>query len=181
MAHPTIRNRGTAVGSIVHADPAAELPAVLLLCDGHVTLADETEVAATDLFVGPLETASGPALSSLGHAAYIPPPRPAPPGSRCPAGPATSPCAVSASRSPWTTATARPGPGGVRLGRPDPDAGRPDRRGRRQPVDTADWTGAGSLAAGQVEPDEDIHASARTAGTGRALTARAGMAAGVAA
>ena len=29
VAHPTIRNRGTSVGSIVHADPAAELPAVL--------------------------------------------------------------------------------------------------------------------------------------------------------
>ena len=26
IAHPTIRNRGTSVGSLVHADPAAELP-----------------------------------------------------------------------------------------------------------------------------------------------------------
>src|SRR2546421_5899667 len=29
VAHPAIRNRGTTVGSLAHADPAAELPAVL--------------------------------------------------------------------------------------------------------------------------------------------------------
>ncbi|MFD0774340.1 FAD binding domain-containing protein, partial [Streptomonospora algeriensis] len=34
VAHPVIRNRGTTVGSIVHADPAAEMPAVLALLDG---------------------------------------------------------------------------------------------------------------------------------------------------
>ncbi|MGZ4442565.1 MAG: FAD binding domain-containing protein, partial [Nocardioidaceae bacterium] len=28
MAHPTIRNRGTTVGSLVHGDPSAEMPAV---------------------------------------------------------------------------------------------------------------------------------------------------------
>src|SRR5262249_2532523 len=38
VAHPTIRNRGTSVGSLVHADPAGELPAVLLLCDGSVEM-----------------------------------------------------------------------------------------------------------------------------------------------
>src|SRR5205823_2421992 len=36
VAHPTIRNRGTAVGSLVHADPAAELPAVLALLNGEI-------------------------------------------------------------------------------------------------------------------------------------------------
>ncbi|NRQ30559.1 xanthine dehydrogenase family protein subunit M [Nonomuraea sp. NN258] len=39
VAHPVIRNRGTVVGSLVHADPAAELPAVLALLDGSVTVA----------------------------------------------------------------------------------------------------------------------------------------------
>lgn len=29
VAHPAIRNRGTTVGSLTHADPAAEMPAVL--------------------------------------------------------------------------------------------------------------------------------------------------------
>ena len=30
IAHPAIRNRGTIGGSLAHADPAAELPAVML-------------------------------------------------------------------------------------------------------------------------------------------------------
>src|SRR5690349_21530696 len=37
VAHPVIRNRGTTVGSIVHADPAAEMPVVLTLLEGQVT------------------------------------------------------------------------------------------------------------------------------------------------
>lgn len=60
VAHPTIRNRGTTVGSIVHADPAAEMPAVLLLLDGQVELRSvrgRRVVAATDLFLGPMESA----------------------------------------------------------------------------------------------------------------------------
>jgi carbon-monoxide dehydrogenase medium subunit len=59
VAHPTIRNRGTTVGSVVHADAAAEMPAVLALLGGTVTAASSTgtrEVAAADLFVGPLES-----------------------------------------------------------------------------------------------------------------------------
>ena len=59
VAHPTIRNRGTTVGSLVHGDPSAEMPAVLCLLDGSVTLrsAEGTrDVAAADFFVGPLET-----------------------------------------------------------------------------------------------------------------------------
>ena len=47
------------MGSLVHGDPAAEMPAVLRLLDGHVTLrsAEGTrDVAAADFFVGPLET-----------------------------------------------------------------------------------------------------------------------------
>ena len=59
VAHPTIRNRGTTVGSLVHGDPSAEMPAVLCLLGGSVTLrsAEGTrDVAAADFFVGPLET-----------------------------------------------------------------------------------------------------------------------------
>jgi CO/xanthine dehydrogenase FAD-binding subunit len=36
IGHTAIRNRGTVGGSIAHADPAAELPAVLLAFGGHV-------------------------------------------------------------------------------------------------------------------------------------------------
>ncbi len=59
VAHPTIRNRGTTVGSVVHADAAAEMPAVLALLGGTVTAASTTgtrEIAAADLFVGPMES-----------------------------------------------------------------------------------------------------------------------------
>ncbi len=63
VAHPTIRNRGTVVGSLVHADPAAELPAVLALLGGSVRVVSATgsrEVAAADFFIGPLESALRP-------------------------------------------------------------------------------------------------------------------------
>lgn len=63
VAHPTIRNRGTTVGSLVHGDPAAEMPAVLLLLDGSVTLRDANgsrDVNAADFFIGPMETALRP-------------------------------------------------------------------------------------------------------------------------
>lgn len=59
VAHAVIRNRGTSVGSIVHADPAAELPAVLALLDGalEVVGADGARsVAADRLVLGPLES-----------------------------------------------------------------------------------------------------------------------------
>ncbi len=36
VAHPQIRSRGTVGGSIAHADPAAELPGVLVALDGRV-------------------------------------------------------------------------------------------------------------------------------------------------
>ncbi|MBV9821236.1 MAG: FAD binding domain-containing protein [Actinobacteria bacterium] len=63
VAHPTIRNRGTSVGSLVHADPAAELPAVLCLLGGSVTVASARGrriVPADDFFLGPLESAVRP-------------------------------------------------------------------------------------------------------------------------
>jgi carbon-monoxide dehydrogenase medium subunit len=60
VAHPTIRNRGTTVGSLVHADPAAEMPTVLCLLGGSVTVvsrAGRREVPAHSFFHGPLESA----------------------------------------------------------------------------------------------------------------------------
>jgi carbon-monoxide dehydrogenase medium subunit len=63
VAHPTIRNRGTTVGSLAHADPCGEMTAVLALLGGTVTLASRQgrrEVAAEDFFVGPLESAVAP-------------------------------------------------------------------------------------------------------------------------
>ncbi|MCP3422284.1 FAD binding domain-containing protein [Nocardioides pinisoli] len=59
VAHPTIRNRGTTVGSIVHADAAAEMPMVLRLLDGSVDVASvrgRRTIPAAELFAGPLES-----------------------------------------------------------------------------------------------------------------------------
>ncbi len=59
VAHATIRNRGTTVGSLVHADAAAEMPVVLALLDGSVEVTGPSgarTIAAGDLYVGPLET-----------------------------------------------------------------------------------------------------------------------------
>jgi len=59
VAHPPIRNRGTVVGSIVHADPASELPALLLCLDGEVVArrrGGERVIAADQLYVAPLTT-----------------------------------------------------------------------------------------------------------------------------
>ena len=58
VAHPAIRNRGTVVGSIAHADPAAELPAVLSVLRGEVvarSTAGRRTIGAGDCFRGPLE------------------------------------------------------------------------------------------------------------------------------
>ena len=63
VAHATIRNRGTTVGSIVHADAAAEMPVVLTLLGGSVEVegpAGRRTIPASELYVGPLE-------SSLAH------------------------------------------------------------------------------------------------------------------
>ncbi len=73
VAHPVIRNRGTVVGSLVHADPAAELPAVLALLGGSVTLTSVSgsrTVPAADFFVGPLESATRP--GELAVSAHFP-------------------------------------------------------------------------------------------------------------
>ena len=58
VAHPAIRNRGTVVGSIAHADPAAELPAVLAVLRGEVVARSSTgsrTIPAGGCFRGPLE------------------------------------------------------------------------------------------------------------------------------
>jgi carbon-monoxide dehydrogenase medium subunit len=63
VAHPAIRNRGTVVGSLAHADPAAEMPAVLTLLDGSVEAAStrgERVIPVADFFLGPLESALEP-------------------------------------------------------------------------------------------------------------------------
>jgi carbon-monoxide dehydrogenase medium subunit len=78
VAHPTIRNRGTTVGSLVHADPAGELTGVLALLGGTVRLRSTTGervVPADQFFVGALESAVQP--TEMATDAFFPalPPR----------------------------------------------------------------------------------------------------------
>jgi len=59
VAHATIRNRGTTVGSLVHADAAAEMPVVLTLLGGSVDVVGpqgQRTIPADELYVGPLES-----------------------------------------------------------------------------------------------------------------------------
>jgi len=63
VAHPQIRMRGTVGGSIAHADPAAELPAVLVCLDGEVVAyrrGGMRIIAARELFVTYLTTSLEP-------------------------------------------------------------------------------------------------------------------------
>lgn len=78
VAHATIRNRGTTVGSIVHADASGEMPMILSLLGGTLTVASQDgrrEIAADDLFIGPLETSLRP--GEIAVEAFVPalPPR----------------------------------------------------------------------------------------------------------
>ena len=63
VGHTAIRNRGTIGGSLAHADPAAELPAVAVCLDARVTVrgeAGERTLAARDFFRSYLTTALAP-------------------------------------------------------------------------------------------------------------------------
>jgi CO/xanthine dehydrogenase FAD-binding subunit len=64
IAHPQIRNRGTIGGSIAHADPAAEYPAVALALDAELVAVGpngQRAIKAADFFVTYLTTALDPA------------------------------------------------------------------------------------------------------------------------
>lgn len=55
IAHPQIRNRGTFGGSLAHADPAAELPALAVTLDARLRVQSsrgERWIAARDFYVG---------------------------------------------------------------------------------------------------------------------------------
>ncbi|WP_419164717.1 FAD binding domain-containing protein [Candidatus Palauibacter sp.] len=83
IAHPQIRSRGTVGGSVAHADPAAELPAVLLTLGARVHIARcaregetgpraERTLDLRELFLGPFFTALEP--GEILTALEVPPP-----------------------------------------------------------------------------------------------------------
>jgi carbon-monoxide dehydrogenase medium subunit len=166
VAHPAIRNRGTVVGSLVHADPAAEMPAVLTLLDGTVQVASsagERLIAAADFFLGSLESALEPdELAVVARFPVLPP------------ASGTGFAEVSRRRGDYAIC-------GVAVLVTLTDDGRSIRRARAaylsvgptplvldltaavagQPADPAGaFPAARDLAAAQVRPDSDIHATA---------------------
>lgn len=63
IADVQVRNRGTVGGSIAHADPASDLPAIALAFDGSAVLrgpAGERVVPLDEFFLGAFETAMAP-------------------------------------------------------------------------------------------------------------------------
>lgn len=59
IGHRELRNRGTIGGSLAHADPAAELPAVAVTLNATLTIhgpAGTREIPAGDFFTGPFQT-----------------------------------------------------------------------------------------------------------------------------
>jgi carbon-monoxide dehydrogenase medium subunit len=77
LAHPAIRTRGTIGGSVAHADPAAELPAVCVALDARLvacSAAGERTIAASDFFVSHFTTAL--AADEILTAVQVPPPEP---------------------------------------------------------------------------------------------------------
>jgi aerobic carbon-monoxide dehydrogenase medium subunit len=164
VAHPAIRNRGTTVGSIAHADPSGEMTSVLALTDGSVTVAEpggERTVGWRDLFVGPLETSlPGPAVVTSAVFPALPPrsgtafaevARRRGDYAVCGAGVVVTLDAdrrVAAVRASY-----------VSVG-PTPEVHDLTEAVAGKPADGADWAAAAALARSLVEPDGDLHASA---------------------
>ena len=63
VAHYQIRNRGTVGGSVAHADPAAEMPGIVVTCEAKIAVvgkAGARVIDAENFFQGPLMTALKP-------------------------------------------------------------------------------------------------------------------------
>jgi carbon-monoxide dehydrogenase medium subunit len=164
VAHPAIRNRGTTVGSIAHADPSGEMTSVLALTDGSVEVATPSgprTVGWRDLFVGPLETSLAgaalvtsaffPALPDRSGTAFAEVSRRKGDYAVCGAGVVVTlddDRRVTAVRASY-----------VSVG-PTPEVHDLTEAVAGKPVDSADWAAAGALARSLVDPDTDIHASA---------------------
>jgi len=164
VAHPTIRNRGTTVGSIAHADPSGEMTAVLALLGGTVTLRSaggERTVTAADFFTGPMSTCAD--ASELVTSVTFPVPegrtgavwtevaRRHGDYAVCGTGVVVTlddDLRVAGARAAYISV----GPEPVVLDLTESVVG--------SRFDDADWPAAGRLATSRLEPDEDIHATA---------------------
>jgi carbon-monoxide dehydrogenase medium subunit len=78
IGHVQIRNRGTMGGSLAHADPAGELPAVVAALDGELVLRSrrgERRLTPQEFFVGYLTTAAAPDELLIEARVPVTPPR----------------------------------------------------------------------------------------------------------
>jgi aerobic carbon-monoxide dehydrogenase medium subunit len=76
IADPIVRNRGTLVGSLCHADPQGDWASVMLALGGHVVAAGpgrRRTIPATEFVTGPFENALEP--DEIAVEAVIPAPR----------------------------------------------------------------------------------------------------------
>jgi carbon-monoxide dehydrogenase medium subunit len=163
VAHPAIRNRGTTVGSLAHADAAGEMPAILALTDGVVEAVGprgDREIAAAEFFLGALETSL--AVDELAVAARF---------GRVPAGTGTA-FAETARRSgdyalAGVAAMVTVSDGVITQARtsfvsltevPSVLDVTETVKGSEPPM--TDWSEAVEAVRGHVQPETDIHASA---------------------
>ncbi|HEY3118731.1 MAG TPA: xanthine dehydrogenase family protein subunit M [Chloroflexota bacterium] len=78
IGHVQIRNRGTVGGSLSHADPAAELPAVMVALDAELVIHSRTGqrmLSAADFFLGHYQTAVEPSELLVEVRVPLPPAR----------------------------------------------------------------------------------------------------------
>ncbi len=178
VAHPTIRNRGTTLGSLVHADPAAEMPGVLRLLGGSVEVrstAGVRTIEAADFFVGPLESALND--DELAVAATFPRPPDRTGSSWCELARRHGDYAlvgvgalvtVDEGRAISTATVAL-----ISVGL-TPVVVEVTAAVTGTTVERAAWPDAASLVADAIDPEADIHASAAYRGQlARVLSARA--------
>ncbi|MEV6896664.1 xanthine dehydrogenase family protein subunit M [Amycolatopsis sp. NPDC051372] len=81
IADPIVRNRGTLVGSLCHADPQGDWASVVLALDGSIVAqgpAGRRRIAVRDFVLGPFQNALGP--DEIAVEAVIPAPRGTPAG-----------------------------------------------------------------------------------------------------
>ena len=164
VGHVAVRNRGTVGGNVAHADPAANLPPVMLVLDAEFTVRSENGervVAAADFFKGAHDTALEPTEFLTGLRLAKPP-----------LGAGSAYIEISRRGRGWglggvaavvsladdgTVADARIGLSGMAQTALRANEAEDAMRGREPSVET--WTAAAEAAVRTLNPPADIHAS----------------------
>lgn len=157
IGHPAIRSRGTIAGSLAHADPSAELPVCAAALGMTLEVASPSgrrEVAAEDLFLGALVTSLADSDLVVGVRAPVPQRWGLAEMARRPGDFALVLVCAARVGAGWRIAV-----GGV--------SGVPVRCRQAEAVldggavDSARLVAACEAARAEVEPVDDLHASAR--------------------